>query len=128
MKNLDSEKLTDLGEALGLLYPNLRRMNNILDGMTSAWLNKEDNVLNKSGEPTWSRLVAALEEIGQKGIAKDIVKERGKTAESESSMKSNCHALHDEHIYVACRFIINHSTCQLYYGFLRCMGCTLRVV
>ena len=76
LKNLDSDKLRDLGGALGLLYPNLERMNNnILDGMTAAWLNKEDNVLdkNKGGDPTWRRLVEALEKIGQKGVAEDII-------------------------------------------------------
>ena len=42
--------------------------------MTAAWLNKEDSVLHKSGEPTWSRLVEALEKVGQKGIAEEIKK------------------------------------------------------
>lgn len=76
LKNLDSDKLRDLGGALGLFYPNLRRMTNILDDMTAAWLNKEDDILDKSGEPTWSRLVEALEKIGQKGVAEDIINER----------------------------------------------------
>ncbi len=51
-------------------------MTNILDDMTAAWLNKEDDILDKSGEPTWSRLVEALEKIGQKGVAEDIINER----------------------------------------------------
>ena len=76
LKNLDSDKLRDLGGALGLLYPNLKRMTNTLDDMTAAWLNKEDNVLHRSGKPTWSRLVEALENIGQVGIAEDIKNEK----------------------------------------------------
>ena len=76
MENLDSEKLRDLGEALGLHYPKLRRMINVLDEMTAAWLNKEDNVLHKGGEPSWSRLVEALEKIGQVGVAEDIKNEK----------------------------------------------------
>ena len=72
MEDLDSDKLRDLGGALGLRHLKLRRMNNILDDMTLAWLNKEDNVLDKSGKPNWSRLVEALEKIGQKGVAKNI--------------------------------------------------------
>ena len=76
LKNLDSDKLRDLGGALGLHYPNLKRMTNILDGMIEAWLNKENDVLDKSGEPTWSRLVEALEKIGQRGVAEDIKRER----------------------------------------------------
>jgi hypothetical protein len=61
LENLDPDKLRDLGGALGLRYPKLRRMTNILDEMTAAWLNKEDNVLGKSGEPTWNGLAEALE-------------------------------------------------------------------
>ena len=71
LENLDTDKLRDLGGALGLRYPKLRRMTNILDDMTAAWLNKEDSVLDKSGEPTWSRLIEALEKIGQMGVAED---------------------------------------------------------
>ena len=44
----------------------------MLDDVSAAWLNREDQVLEKSGEPTWSRLVDALEKIGQRGIAEDI--------------------------------------------------------
>ena len=76
LKNLDSEKLRDLGGALGLSYPKLKRMNAILDDMTAAWLNKEDSVLEKSGEPTRNRLVEALERIGQMGVAEGIKNEK----------------------------------------------------
>ena len=71
---LGPQQLTDLGGALGLSYPKMKRManNNILDDVSAAWLNQEDQVLEKSGEPTWSRLVDALEEIGQQGIAEKI--------------------------------------------------------
>ena len=75
LENLDTDKLRDLGGALGLRYPKLRRMTNILDDMTAAWLNKEDSVLYKSGEPTWSGLTEALEKIGQMGVAEDIKNE-----------------------------------------------------
>ena len=74
LTNLDNETLTDLGEALGISYPKLRRMPNILDGMVAAWLRREDDVLRESGEPTWTSLVEALEEIGQWGVAEDIKK------------------------------------------------------
>ena len=72
MKNLGPEELLHLGEALGLTYPKLKRMANIQDEMVAAWLNQEDSVLHKSGAPTWSRLADALEEIGQRGAAEDI--------------------------------------------------------
>lgn len=47
-------------------------MTNILDDVTAAWLNREDQVLEKSGEPTWKRLADAMERIGQVGTAEDI--------------------------------------------------------
>ena len=72
LENLGADKLRDLGGALGLRYPKLRRMTNILDDMPAAWLNKEDSVLDKSGEPTWSGLTEALEKTGQKGVAEGI--------------------------------------------------------
>ena len=72
LDKLGPHQLTDLGGALGLSYPKMMRMPNILDDVSTAWLNREDQVLEKSGEPTWSRLVDALEKIGQRGIAEDI--------------------------------------------------------
>ena len=87
LTNLDNETLTDLGGALGLSHPKLRRMPNILDGMVAAWLRREDGVLRVSGEPTWSSLVEALEKIGQRGVAEDIKKER-KSSFERSPFKS----------------------------------------
>ena len=72
MDKLVPEQLIDLGGALGLSYPKIKRMTNILSDVTAAWLNREDQVLEKCGEPTWSRLADALERIGQIGIAEDI--------------------------------------------------------
>ena len=85
LTNLDNEKLTDLGGALGLSYPKLRRMPNILDDMVAAWLRKEDGVLRESGEPTWSSLVEALEKIGQRGVAEDIKKEKDESQKRQST-------------------------------------------
>ena len=81
LDKLIPQQLTDLGGALGLSYPKMKRMANILDGVSAAWLNREDQVLEESGEPTWSRLADALERIGQWGIAEEIRnnKCRGKT-------------------------------------------------
>ena len=47
-------------------------MNNLPTEMVVAWLNRQDNVLHQSGEPTWKGLADALEKIGQAGIAQDI--------------------------------------------------------
>ena len=61
LNKLVPDQLTDLGGALGLSYPKMKRMAIILDDVSAAWLNREDQVLEVSGEPTWSRLADALE-------------------------------------------------------------------
>ena len=48
-------------------------MTQLPDEMVAAWLKRLDAVLTRGGgEPTWNRLVDALKEIGQTGIAEDI--------------------------------------------------------
>ena len=88
LENLNSQQIRSLGGALGLSYPRLERMNNILDDMTAAWLNKEDSVLRKSGEPTWNRLVEALERIGQMGVAEEI-KNKKRCSDTEKEVPRN---------------------------------------
>ena len=71
---LDNQELIRLGTALGLLYPHLKRMMNLPGDMVDSWLRKDDNVLNKSGPPTWASLAKALEAIDHTGIAAMIRK------------------------------------------------------
>ena len=71
LKKLDKNDLRTLGEALGLSYPKLKKLEPLCEEMVEAWLNKEDNV-SKIGEPTWERLKVALKEIGQTGLADDV--------------------------------------------------------
>ena len=47
-------------------------LSSFADEMVAAWLNRQDEVLQRSGEPTWSTLADALTKIGQTGLAKDI--------------------------------------------------------
>ena len=47
-------------------------MTSFPDEVVAAWLNRQDNVLKHSGEPTWSTLEEALRKIGQTGLAEDI--------------------------------------------------------
>ena len=63
-----------LGGALGLLYPTLLKMSSeaFPDKMVAAWLNRQDEVLKRSGEPTWSTLEEALKKIGQTGLAESV--------------------------------------------------------
>ena len=59
-------------------------MDNTLDEMVAAWLNRMDNVLKKSGESTWESLVKALREIGHNGIAADILKSKCQRSDTGS--------------------------------------------
>ena len=72
LRDLSKEDLIGAGGALGLYYPHLRRMSPLLDEMVAAWLNREDNVLTASGEPSWASLIKALQDTNQPGIAKKI--------------------------------------------------------
>ena len=92
--NIDKEGLIRLGGALGLNYPKLTRMKQLPEDIVAAWLRREDGVLEKSCQPTWENLVRALEETGQRGIAKDI--KRAKHLDQDAfSQKENgtpkCH-------------------------------------
>ena len=70
--DLNIDHCLSLGGAFGLRNPKIKRMRRYPDDVVEAWLRKEDNVLNKC-PPTWRNLTAALEKIGQCGIA-DVVK------------------------------------------------------
>ena len=65
-----------LGQALGLSYPKLKRMTDMPADMVSAWLRQEDDVIGRTGDPTWRTLANALDSIDQLGIAKKIRKEQ----------------------------------------------------
>ena len=77
LKLLNNEQLRELGTALGLDYANLKRMNTLPGDMVDDWLKGMDSVLKKSGPPSWTSLIKALENIGQEGVASTIRK--GKT-------------------------------------------------
>ena len=72
LRNLSKEDLIGVGGALGLYYPHLRKMSPLLEELVAAWLNKEDNVQSASGDPSWSSLIKALQDIHQPGIAMTI--------------------------------------------------------
>lgn len=77
LHGLGNDELTDLGLALGLEYGNMKRMSpnkSFIREMLASWLNKEDNVMTASGEPSWNSLVKALEDIDQHGTAQKIRK------------------------------------------------------
>ena len=76
LKNVSKEDVQRLGGALGLSYPALQKMNSFPGEMVAAWLNRQDKVLQHSGEPTWSTLEDALRKIGQTGLAEDLKTKR----------------------------------------------------
>ena len=76
LKDLDTEQLQLLGLALGLYYPTVKGMKSLPDDLIHAWLLRQDDVIKRSGEPTYERLALALEEIGQNGIAQDVQKQK----------------------------------------------------
>ena len=88
LKNLGPRQVTVLGEALGISYTKLMKMEDCLrlQEMVHAWINREDDVIRKCGEPTWNKLMAKLKDIGQSGIAEDI---RGKCAGCEQTENCN---------------------------------------
>ena len=70
LKDLSPQQICELGLALGLQYPNLQKMNNILHDMIAAWLRQED--MATQNPLTWLTLVSALKSIGQTGIALQV--------------------------------------------------------
>ena len=78
LRNLDKNNLMMLGGALGLSYPKLKEMEPLRGDMVAAWLNKENLVSKKSGEPSWESLKAALKKIGQTGLADTITGTQGR--------------------------------------------------
>ena len=59
---------------MGLYYPKLNKMaDDLVSEMVAAWLNGEDGVLERSGEPSWMCLADALKKIEQNGIAEIVL-------------------------------------------------------
>ena len=70
---LDNDQIQAVGGALGLAWRSLMRIATPRE-MVVAWLNRQDLVMQTSGQPTWQSLVNALRKQGQEGIARDIEK------------------------------------------------------
>ena len=77
LEDLDEEQLIQLGGALGLHYSNLRGKVLLLEELVFDWLNQEDDVMLKSGKPSWESLMAALRTISQHGIVRKIQQQKG---------------------------------------------------
>ena len=69
LENLNGRDLEQLSKALGL---SLRTTVPLVGELVCAWLNREDNVIERSGEPSWKSLESALCKIGQEGLATTI--------------------------------------------------------
>ena len=75
LDSMDKRDIIRLGTALGLSYPDLKKMDNLPDDMVYAWLLKKDKVTEK-GLPTWTTLASALKKIKQNGIVQEIEQEQ----------------------------------------------------
>lgn len=71
LHDLSEHHCISLGEALGLNYPNLCRMNHYPQDVVAAWLRQEDDVYSTC-LPTWRNLARALNKIDQNGIATKV--------------------------------------------------------
>lgn len=71
LKDLNLSHCVELGGALGLSHNKCKEFSNIGE-LVASWLRREDDVLKRYGEPTWSKLADALKRIGQTGICQDI--------------------------------------------------------
>lgn len=72
IKQLENVDIIRLGQALGLLRSNLKKINVLPDHMIDAWLNRSDHVLETSGPPTWESLCQGLRQIDQNGLAIEV--------------------------------------------------------
>lgn len=87
LNTMNEEDIRRLGAVLGILYSKLEKMKTLPDEMVAAWLRREDDVQERSGKPSWSRLADALQDIGQTGIATDI-REKNKVSISVESAEA----------------------------------------
>lgn len=78
LNDLSNEQLINLGGALGLGFPTLQWMKDLPSEIVAAWLLRQEDVLERSGEPTYERLAKALAKIGQNGLAKDVREQKRK--------------------------------------------------
>ena len=86
--HMEKAHIYNLGLVLGLRQTKLKAFkdsDSFLDDTISAWLRKEDQVIEK-GEPSWTVLISALKHrrVGQSGIADKIAKDRGGLCDKSS--------------------------------------------
>ena len=75
LRVLTNEELRNVGLELGLSYNHLEKMgHDCLNELVHCWLNKDDDVMETSGAPSWKSLAKALEEAGFTGVASNIRK------------------------------------------------------
>ena len=72
---MNNDQIRAVGGELGLSYSSLLRTTTLED-VVAAWLNRQDYVIQVSGQPTWHSLIKALRKQGQEGIASDIESEK----------------------------------------------------
>ena len=78
LKKLDTVKLYELGEQLGLNFTELKRVHTeqLPLELCERWLREDDDVHSTSGAPTRQSLVKALRKIGANGVANSVEQEK----------------------------------------------------
>ena len=94
LHGLDKRSIFSLGLCLGLNYAKVEDMlqsPTYREDIIAAWIQRQDQVLQKSGVPTWHTLVKALKnpQVGQGGIASDISSD--KNIHTSSSTETGTH-------------------------------------
>ena len=74
LKVIPPNDTRSLGGALGISQSKLVKMpdEELTEKLVAAWLREEDNVLSV-GKPTLRTLATALKDVGQTGLANDIL-------------------------------------------------------
>ena len=72
LRELNNDQIIGVGSTLGINYVKLTRMHNLPGDMVAAWLRREDDIVEISGDPTWKALSEALKDNGQTGLAMKI--------------------------------------------------------
>ena len=74
LREIETCTLIELGQSLGLNRMRLKRLNpkELIGDLVASWIRRDDDVLKKSGLPTWRSLAKALQDVRMTGISQDI--------------------------------------------------------
>ncbi len=79
LKDIENDKIAEIGIELGLAFSTLQSCNNenFRDEMVEAWLKEKDQVMDKTGAPTWKSLRSVLHKLSLAEAVESISKGTG---------------------------------------------------